>query len=311
MRIVGLLLGLVAGLAMAGSLPYCREGLIDAPVADVLEHTEIKAGGSFTVFSYEVGDSASSSSETDFAVGGHVDFGLFNRVQLGVTYLNSGGISGSARVLVLRESVKRPGISVGMENITPEEDYEFFRDDEDSLYVYGEAQNWSAYVVVSKDLFYLCSIPASVSLGYGIGRFRQASDAESDGFSNPLSGLFLSVDFRPGQDIDVLAEWDGRDLNLGVEYEFSRYVSAMFAVAELEQMIRSAASDMHDATDVMQNVKFGLGVEVTIGPFFGTTHLDPTERLTPRRGDEEALRQLEEYRRNAQREIEELEDMMD
>lgn len=301
---------LLAFLCLAGSLPYARDGVIDSPVAHILEHTEIRAGGSFSIFSYEVGDSLSSSSESDFAIAGHLDVGLFNRAQIGVTYLNSGGISGNVRVLIIRESLKVPGISVGMENITPEENYEFYRNDSDSLYVYGEAQNWSGYLVVTKDLLYLTSIPVTASLGYGIGRFRQVSGLLSDGMENPVSGLFGSVSVNPSRSIHIMLEWDGRDANLGFEYEFSRHVSAMFAIAEFEQVIRSAAADSRDGSDVMQNVKFGLGVEASIGPFFGTTHLDPTERLSPRQ-DDEALRELEELRRNAEEEIEELEDMMD
>ena len=298
-------------LSLAGSLPYARDGMIDTPVPHVLEHTEIELGGCFTVFSYEVGDSLSTSNEGDFAVGGHLDIGILNRAQIGVTYLNSGGISGNARVVVLRESLKRPGISVGMENITPEEDYEFFTDADGNLYRYGEPQNWSAYVVLGKDLTYLASIPMCINLGYGIGRFRQAGDTAYDGFDNPFPGLFASVEYHPSYNIGLMLEWDGRDGNLGFEYTFSRHASAMFAISEFEQIIRSAADESHNGSDIMQNVKFGVGVEFSFGPFFGTTHLDPTERLTPSRGDDEALRALEEYRQNAEEEIRELEGMMD
>lgn len=295
---------------LAGSLPYARDGVIDTPTADILEHTEIRVGGSFTAYSYEVGDSLGGSTENDFAIAGHLDVGLFNRAQVGVTYLGDGGISGNVKVLVLRESLRRPGISVGMENITPEENYEFFSDAQGGLYTYGESQNWAAYLVLSKDLFYLTSIPAAASVGYGMGRFRQAAGTPAEGFDNPVSGLFASVVAHPSRNIHIMLEWDGRDANLGFEYVFSRHVSAMFAVAEFEQVIRAAADDTRDATDVMQNVKFGLGVEVSIGPLFGTTHLDPVERLSPPK-DDEALRRLEELRRNAAEEIEELERMMD
>jgi hypothetical protein len=227
--------------------------------------------------------------------------------QIGVTYLGSAGISGTARFLVLREDVTTPGIAVGCENITGEKNYEFWKDENDSLYAYGESQNFSAYVVFSKGLKYFTGIPVNLNLGYGLGRFRQAKDDETDGISNPFPGLFTSLVFEPSATSMIAFEWDGRDLNIGGSYSVNDFLTFSGAIAEVEQFMRS--SDVRDPTDVMQNVKFALGIEVSFGPFINRTTLEPTERLSGT-VDDELLQALEEARRNAREDIQELEDSM-
>ncbi|MCK4807150.1 MAG: hypothetical protein KAT09_05870, partial [Candidatus Aegiribacteria sp.] len=90
---------------LAGSLPFSRSGLIDIPTASMLHHTQVKLGGSVTAFSYQNADSTTLS---DYAMGGHLEFGLFGRAQLGITWLGDAGISGNVRVLAIRESTTIP-----------------------------------------------------------------------------------------------------------------------------------------------------------------------------------------------------------
>ncbi len=284
----------------AGSLPFSRPGLIDIPTATVLQHTQVEFGGSFTAFSYE---NADSTTESDFAIGGHLEAGLFDRAVIGITWLGDGGLSGNARVIALKEQINTPAVAVGCQNITGEKNYEFFRDSQDSLYQYEESQNFSAYIVMTKNLDYFSGIPLCLHLGYGIGRFKQGANSDSDGISNPFRGLFGGFEYHPARNIRLMLEWDGRDANIGAEYVLNRNVRFMGAVAELEQL----AMSNRDATDVMQNVKFSLGVEITIGPFFNRTTLQPFEELTAGY-DDELLQKLEEIRSRAVEKIRELED---
>ncbi len=296
MRVALVILATVALAATAGSLPFARAGLLDAPTATLLRHTEVAAGLGFSAYSYE---NADSTSESDFSLGGHVEFGLLDRVQLGVTYLGAGGISGQFRVLALRESITRPGIALGIENLTGEKNYDFFEGDS-GLAPYPHDQNLSGYVVITKNLDYLARVPLMLNLGWGTGRFVQELD--DDGIASPIPGLFFAVETHPHPSVSVALEWDGRDLNLGGHYAINRSVHVRGAVGELEQVFRSSERDM---TDPMQSPKFTIGVEAFFGPFFNRTTLEPVERLRGAR-DEEALRQLEEQRREALREIEEL-----
>jgi hypothetical protein len=282
----------------AGSLPFSRPGLIDIPTATVLQHTEIELGGSFTAFSYE---NADSISESDFAVAGHLEVGLFNRGQIGITWLGSAGLSGNARVIVIRESIKVPAIAVGCQNITGEKNYEFFRDSNDSLYTYEENQNFAAYIVLTKNLDYLSGIPMCINLGFGIGRFMQGKNADFDGISNPVRGLFGGIDYHPVRNVSLMLEWDGRDASIGAEYTLNSNVRFLFAASELEQLVISDRNQ----SDVMQNVKISIGAEFTLGPFLNRTTLEPFEELS-QDYNEELLLELERLRLRAKEEIEEM-----
>ncbi|MCK5117004.1 MAG: YjbH domain-containing protein [Candidatus Aegiribacteria sp.] len=282
----------------AGSLPFSRSGLIDTPTASILHHTQVKLGGAVTAFSYQ---NADSTTESDFALGGYLEFGLFERAQLGVTWLGNAGISGNVQVLAIRETTTIPAIAVGCQNIIGEENYEFFRDTEDSLYRYEESQSFSAYLVLTKNLDYFSGIPICINLGYGIGRFRQGENSDSDGISNPFRGLFGGFDYNPTRNVSLMVEWDGRDANLGAAFTMNDNVRFLGAVAEFEQL----ALSNRDLSDVMQNVKFSLGVEITLGPFLNATTLESYSELTQREADD-LLRKLEEIRSHAREDIEEL-----
>jgi hypothetical protein len=298
------MLVLAGGTAVAGGLPFAHWGVLDTPDASILQHSQIVLGGSFVAYGYDRPD---STRENDFALAGFVEGGLFGRGQIGVTYLGAGGLSGTARFLALRETVTTPGIAVGCENITGEKDYDFFRDANDSLYSYGRDQNFSAYVVMSKGMDYVVGAPVTVSLGYGIGRFQQRRNDKTDGIRNPFPGLFFSMVFDIGPGGMIAVEWDGRDLNLGGSYSVNRHLTFRGSIAELEQVLRP--SDERDPSDVMQSVKFALGAEFTLGPFMNRTTLEPTERLS-NTADRAALEALEEARRRAREEIDELEGYM-
>lgn len=290
----------IASVAAAGSLPFARQGLIDVPTADFLEHTQIAIGGSFTTFGYETAD---STEESDFALAGHLDIGLFNRAEIGFTWLGAAGLSGQVSFLILRETITAPGIAIGCQNITGEKNYEFFADSLDSLYQYEVSQNFSAYVAFTKNLEFLTGVPVTLDLGYGLGRFRQGENTDSDGISNPFPGLFGALEIHASPDLAITVEWDGRDANLGAGYRLNEHVRFLAAVTEFEQLTRG---DEREATDVMQGVKFGVGAELTFGPFLGRTTLQPFEELEAE-NDPTLLEELEALRSNAAEDIEELE----
>jgi len=299
-----------AALCAAGSLPFSRGGILDTPRASVLHHTQVELGGSFTAYSYEVTDSAGvdTTSESTFAVAGHLTVGILGRGELGVTYLGDGGISGNVKFLAMGETITRPGIAIGCENLIGEPNYEFWADDSGQLYDYGVDQNWAAYVVVTKNFDYFTGAPFCINLGYGMGRFQQDTDGAGEAFTSPVPGLFLAFEFHPNMQTAIALEWDGRDANFGGSYAVNKWLTLRGAVAEFEQFIRSG-EDVN-RTDVMQNAKFTVGAELTIGPFMSRTELEPTERLRPQR-DEDAFQALEEARARAREKIRELQESME
>jgi len=289
----------VTAASFAGGVPWSHFNIIDAPSAHLLRHTEVAVGGAFAPFSIE---DSSGSSATEFSYGAYLEVGILNRGQVGATYISEGGISGTARALLLLETIKTPGIAIGCENIIGEENYEAYSEG-DSLYDYGKSQNFSAYAVITKDFSYYLSIPVCASLGYGIGRFTQ-NEGTDDGFSNPVPGLFGSLMFHPSRESEIIVEWDGRDLNAGGMYDITPNVTVKLAFAEIEQSFRSA--DERDPADPGQAPKVAIGVEVRFGPIFNRTELDPYQRLRFTENDE-ALEAIRREREEARRRIEELE----
>jgi len=288
-------------IAVAGGLPFSHYGLLDTPSASLLRHTEVAIGLGGTVYSTE---DSTKASNTNIAVAGYLELGLFERGQIGGTYLGEAGFSGTARGLILGETITRPGISVGVENIIGEKDYEFCRNSNDSLYHYPNAQNFSVYGVISKDFSYFISFPVCLNIGFGTGRFTQSADAV-DGFENPLPGVFGSLLVHPSTASEIAVEWDGRDLNAGVVYRINRTFAVMAAASELEHLFASDDSTSN-RQDVMQNTKLTVALQFTIGPFMNRTELDPYERLRYT-DDDEALEMLREYRARAREEIQEME----
>jgi hypothetical protein len=288
----------------AGGLPFSHYGLLDTPSASLLEHTEVAIGGCGTAYSLK---DSSGTSNMKAGLAGYLEIGLFGRGQIGGTYLGAAGFSGTARGLILDETITRPGISLGVENIIGEKDYEFVRNSEDSLYHYPNAQNFSIYGLISKDFSYFVSFPVCLNIGFGTGRFVQSSEA-MDGFENPIPGLFGSILIHPSLVSDAMLEWDGRDLNIGGVYRLNRHFTVMAAVSELEHLL--AKNDKTaSARDAMQNTKFAIGLQINIGPFLDRTELDPYQRLRYT-DDDEALQILREYRARAREEIQEMESTM-
>jgi hypothetical protein len=242
------------------------------------------------------------------ALAAYLEVGLFGRGQIGGTYLGAAGFSGTARGLILSETIHRPGLAIGVENIIGEENYEFYRDSNDSLYNYPNAQNFSIYGVITKDFSYFIPIPLCVNVGFGTGRFQQSSEA-TDGFENPIPGLFGSIMLHPSMSSEVMVEWDGRDLNVGGVYRVNRNLTIMAAASELEHLFVSGDSTS-SVGDVMQTPKFTIGMQISLGPFLNRTELDPYQRLRYTE-DDEALRQMEELRSGAREEIQDMEDSID
>lgn len=287
-----------ASAASAGSLAFSRDGVIDTPTARVLGHTEILLGTCFTMFSY---DRADGTKEGDFALAGHLEFGLFDWAQVGLCYLGEAGLSGHLRVLPMTETFSRPGIALGVQNITTEENYEFFKDSDDRLYSNGRNQTFSAYVVLTKNVGYLTGQPVVVNLGYGIGRFWEDREEDPEATTNPATGLFGSFEWSFG-DAEAYVEWDSRDLNVGGRYAFTDRLRVQGAVAEVEELLASSKDD-YDATDVMQHVKFTIGLELLVGPLYvprvgferTEAQLQTLEEIEAyRREIEEAMRDLDE-----------------
>lgn len=295
----------------SGRFPsFSHSGVLDSPDAYVLQHTELEVELAASIYSVEDSTGASNS---EFMVTGHLDIGLFNYGQIGVSFLGDGGIVGNVKFAVLQEGIAVPAFAIGLENITGEKYVDCFKVDSagvEQLYAYDHAQNWSAYGVVSKDLRYVLGIPATVNLGIGIGRFVGVVNSGAMGVGSSVAhGLFGSVVYHPSEGITVALEQDGRDLNLGASYDITDYITLHMVWAEFEQTIFPAEGQ--DKTDIMQNSKVTIGIQSRIGPMFGAEQIAlERERLRIERA-RDRLEELEARRSAAEAELQRLRDLLE
>ncbi|MCK5065160.1 MAG: hypothetical protein KAQ97_07755 [Candidatus Fermentibacteraceae bacterium] len=301
---------LISFISLAGSLPFSRSGVIDCPDAYVLQHTEIEAA--LSVATYSVQDSAGAGN-SELMITGYLDVGLFRYAQIGISYLGDGGVVGNIKFAVLQEGISVPAFAIGLENMTGEEGIDCFKIDSagvEIFYNYDHAQNWSAYGVASKNLNFLLGIPATVNLGIGIGRFVGVVDSGALGIGSSIAhGLFGSVVYYPNDLFTIAFEQDGRDLNLGVSYEISSFITLEMAWAELEQTIFPAKGQ--NKTDVMQNSKTSFGVRTRIGPVFGPDRIALEREQQRIERARNRLQELEARRRAAESELQRLRDLLE
>ena len=186
--------------------PYCRDsGLVDIPTGRVIEH------GIFNLGTYFGFRNASELPRDEAAL--QLDFGLFDRVEIGLTSVRHNQQSfllGNLKVLLLREAGIAPNIAVGLENIGDSI--------ESGLNDIERYERKSVFLAVSKQ-FSLPSIH-HITGHIGIGNHRFVEDI---GVSKVLNGVFfgISKDFHPAfarGSLTFSVEVDGRGVNTGLRH---------------------------------------------------------------------------------------------
>ncbi len=307
----------------AGSLPFAYGGVVNAPDAYVLEHTEVELGVAASAFSYE--DSL-GVADSDVKLTGFINFGILSYGQLGASYLADGGVVLNAKIAVLKEGIAVPAFSLGVQNGIGPERVDCFSGppgttdstgaytsgwDEDGMYTYSHAQNWSVYGVASKDMRYLLGMPVTVNLGIGIGRFVGiVGEGGALGIGSAIAnGLFGSIVWQPGEDFSVAFEMDGRDFNLGMDYSVAKNVDLHLAWGELEQTV--FAPEGQNKQDIMQNSKITIAISSRFGPILGAGHLELEREQQRIERARTRLDELEARRRAAESELQRLRDLLD
>ena len=186
--------------------PYCRDsGLVDIPTGRVIEH------GIFNLGTYFGFRNAGELPRDEVAL--QLDFGLFDRVEIGLTSVRHNQRSfllGNLKVLLLREDGAVPNIAVGLENIGDSI--------ESGLNDIERYERKSAFLAVSKQ-FALPRIDY-ITGHIGIGNRRFVEDI---GMGVVLRGVFfgISKDFYPAfarGNLTLSVEVDGRGVNTGLRH---------------------------------------------------------------------------------------------
>lgn len=322
MRLTVWFLPVCAVIAFAGSLPYAYGGVVNAPDAYVLEHTEVEVGVAASAFSFE--DSL-GVSDSDVKLTGYISLGILSYGEIGASYLADGGAVLNAKIAILKEGIAVPAFSLGLQNGIGGEHVDCFSGpagtadssgqypdiwDSEGMYNYDHAQNWSVYGVASKDMRYLIGMPVTLNFGIGIGRFIGVVDNGALGIGSSIAnGLFGSAVWEPGEDFSVAFEMDGRDFNLGMAYAVGKHVNLHLAWAELEQMV--FAPEGQNKQDVMQNSKVTVAVSAGFGPLLGAGRLELEREQQRIERARTRLDELEARRRAAESELQRLRDLLD
>lgn len=219
--------GIVVSDAVQGEV-LTGSGLVDVPTGRVLQHGIFEAG---TYLGFQ--QTATDRSTTNFgdAVAVRLNFGLFDRLEVGLTHLWDEGEPDSTvertanlKLLLLKEPEAGvvPGVAIGIEKLGSTL---FLSEAED-----GEIP--SAFFAVSKT-FNLPRVHL-FSLHVGVGTQRFA-------FGEQPIGVFagLSKEFRPAfarGDIAMRLEFDGSGVNAGLRYITSSGLQIAFGAETVNHL---------------------------------------------------------------------------
>lgn len=283
--------------------PFLQGNEIDTPHAYILPHTFIQISGAATLYDKDFAISNMFQSLPQYTFGVDLKIGLFEWVELGGAYLGTDVWSGFAKLRLLRESSSLPAVSIGIQNMSTHKKMSQYGSN--SLWYYDYAQNFSFFGVITKDISYIFkNIPVIVNFGIGSGRY-QGERPRSQSFK----GIFGGIEVTPIRNIKIIADLDGKDLNLGSIYRLNDNIELLFAWTEIEQTFGVNYSHRSYSTEQQ---KFQLGVRLTYGPFFGQAETLRRQReLEVMSNYEEELEELKARREEAERELERLRNILE
>ena len=252
-------IALVTVWGIAQAAPFQTLGMLRTPDAYVLPN---KAAEFLLVGYYRdisapkpLTDEAEKASEGFFPYT-IIGVGILDRVELSMflgDYTSQDGLVYllNAKVKIIEETLRIPQIAVGMDNILSpikkhgsqylEENDDFVDNPEADSY-----EPYSPYAVASKQAVFL-GIPWMFNAGIGSNRFvGQAAR------SRYFNGTFFSVEMSPVKDLTLQGEFDGEDINIGINYAYKNFGFKLGASAIEDRFKRDS--------DYKDNIRVALGV---------------------------------------------------
>lgn len=281
------------------STPFIQGNVLDSPNAHLLQHSYIQFSGIATFYDQDhIMQAGDFNSIPKYTLGLDLKVGAFNWVELGVAYVGTQVWTGFVKGRILKESGAIPAIAIGVQNMTP---FKRISDYGSNTFTYYKiAQNFSMYGVITKDISYINpSIPVTLSLGIGTGRFQGERDR-----SEPWKGIFTSIEVRPVKNLTIISDIDGKDWNIASVYRVNYNLELLFAWTEIEQTF---GVNYTHRTHPTEQQKIQMGFRMTYGPFFGQELAQRRQReFEIMRSYETELEEIRRKREEAERELERL-----
>ena len=202
--------------------PYFRDsGLMDIPTGAVIEHGSFDVGTNFA-FRNKI-----RFPREEAAI--RLDFGLFDRVEVGITgvrFNQESFLMANLKALLFRETGIAPNVAVGVQNIGDKVKQE---SSDPRRY-----KRKSAFLAISKTFNLPRVHRISGHIGVGNNRF-----SEDRGIGKALNGIFLGISksFQPSfakGELRLSLETDGRGVNVGVRHSANSGLQVYFGTEALD-----------------------------------------------------------------------------
>ncbi|HUT98778.1 MAG TPA: hypothetical protein VM054_06860 [bacterium] len=299
----------MASAASAG--PFINPGLMSIPTAYTLPFTAIKLGYSGSFFLGMQPTDPEINDYYDISLSGGLEFWDIGVELTFAAYdFDSSAYVGAAEVRFIPETVKFPAVAIGMRNIGGDVDVSPFGapgvPGGSTVYLpEGRTRTWfeqfTAYVVFSKDFYPALAIPIRGHIGLGTGAF-QGMYASKYTDSSTWQGVFGAIEYQVRYDFSLALEVNGRDLNFGVLYKLPWWgMEIGVSVDKLEmlfysedEVLRTGGGQVNEFDQVGLGIHFG----VQFGPFVGPSDFKKQELIKER--IERGREQLEEIKTRRQ-----------
>jgi len=250
---------------MPSSLRY-GSGLLDIPVATVLPHLSVT--GTYSGFGLSVSERlvldraadvvTTAGSFEKWLSDGSITVGLFDRAEVGVTIQHyddatEGGnlLGGFGRLSLLPSSVEGLDLAVGARYVSSPSFDPFDDDFRPNRLGYPDARvlaaprgrdefetNLTPYAVATAQFpgiaaGFMPDHDFTFTIGWGGGLFRAGSDLDyysDDAFGGVFAGSVIHFGMGDGRLLNVMAEFNGFDLNSGLQLDFGGIRAGAFAL---------------------------------------------------------------------------------
>jgi hypothetical protein len=313
-RSAGLLISIFIAVTGSYAGVDIQNGVLDIPSGYIMESTVFSVGVSSNLFpggnkEYGIpGKPTGIIVEKDLReLDAYFTIGLFDWVEIGVREYDPRTFTACVKGRVIKETARWPAIAVGLMNITTDPNVNSYGEKATPYHI-EDNQNFAYYVVASKYMKNIIRLPLTVHVGVGARRFQGEFD-----HSKHWSGIFGGVEYHLfDETLSIIAEADGRDLNIGARYKLPWGFTITPYVGELEQTWLGFGTTMIDGQryeDEFDQAKFGIGVSFTGGPLYNKKERERLQVLRSRvTRAQERLKSARQRREMLERRLEEIRD---